>query len=170
MNHVLLKIFLLLFVLTGCSKKNSVPKDILQPEKMENILWDMSLADEFVINYVMKDSALNKKDESTKRYQQIFTIHKTNRDDFKRSLQFYENHPVLFKPILDSLSAKQQTDMAEQYKPKTPPAVSVAAIVDSMTVNRNKTDSLNAGRSKVDSARAKLFKKKLKRKKPLRIK
>jgi hypothetical protein len=150
MNHSFLKIFLLLVVLSGCNKKESLPKDVLKPGKMEDVLWDMSLADEFVVNYVLKDSTLNKKDESTKRYRQIFTIHKTNLEEFKRSLQFYENHPVLFKPILDSLSARQQTDMAELYGPKTP--APVPAKIDSMSIYRSKADSLNAGRKKLDSA------------------
>lgn len=139
MNHSFLKIFLLLFVvLSGCNKKESLPKDILKPEKMEEVLWDMSLADEFVVNYVMKDSTLNKKDESTKRYRQIFTIHKTNPEEFKKSLQFYENHPVLFKPILDSLSARQQTDMNELYGPKTP----IPAPVNIDSVKNSKADSI----------------------------
>jgi Domain of unknown function (DUF4296) len=160
MNYVFLKILLLLIVLTGCSKKESLPKDILKPDKMEDVLWDMSLADEFVVNYIMKDSTLNKKNESTKHYQQIFTIHKTNLVDFKKSLQFYENHPQLFKPILDSLNTRQQSSMAELYKPKTPVPATVASKVDSMNINR----------SKVDSTRAVLFKKKMKRKKILGIK
>jgi Domain of unknown function (DUF4296) len=168
MNRFFPAIFSLLIILNSCSKKNTVPKDVLPPEKMEDVLWDMSLADEFVVNYVMKDSALNKKDESTKRYQQIFAIHKTNPDDFKKSLRFYEDHPLLFKPILDSLSARQQPSLADQYKPKTP--APVPATIDSLTMNRSKADSINMGRSKIDSARVGLFKKKIKRKKNLRVK
>jgi hypothetical protein len=160
MNYSFLKIFLLLVVLTGCSKKESRPKDVLQPEKMEDVLWDMSLADEFVINYIMKDSALNKKNESTKRYQQIFTIHKTNLTDFKKSLRFYEDHPLLFKPILDSLGARQQKiDIAEQYRPKTP--APVPAIIDSININRSKVDT---------TAKPFFLKRALKRKKSLQRK
>jgi Domain of unknown function (DUF4296) len=159
MNYSFLKIFLLLVVLSGCSKKESRPKDVLQPEKMEDVLWDMSLADEFVVNYIMKDSVLNKKNESTKRYQQIFTIHKTNLNDFKKSLRFYEDHPLLFKPILDSLNARQQTSIAEQYKPKTP-ATMIPATIDSSKINRNKPDT----------AKPPFLKRVLKRKKSLRRK
>jgi hypothetical protein len=159
MNYSFLKIFLLLIVLNGCSKKESLPKDILQPEKMEDVLWDMNLADEFVVNYIMKDSTLNKKNESTKRYQQIFTIHKTNLNDFKKSLRFYEDHPLLFKPILDSLNARQQTSIAEQYKPKTLTPV-IPAIIDSSKINRNKPDT----------AKPPFLKRIVKRKKSLRRK
>lgn len=157
MNHSIQKIFLLLvIVLSGCNKKESLPKDVLKPEKMEDVLWDMSLADEFVVNYVMKDSTLNKKNESTKRYRQIFVIHKTNPEEFKKSLKFYENHPVLFKPILDSLSARQQTDMNELYGPKKPAPVNVDSVKNS------KADSIR----KADTSKP-FF---LKRKKPLGLK
>ncbi len=158
MNNSFLKIFLLLVVvLSGCNKKESLPKDVLKPEKMEDVLWDMSLADEFVVNYVMKDSTLNKKIESTKRYRQIFTIHKTNLEEFKKSLQFYESHPVLFKPVLDSLGARQQTDMAELYGPKKP----VPAKIDS--VKNSKADSIR----KADTSKPFFLKKALERRKSL---
>jgi hypothetical protein len=155
MNHSFLKIFSVVVLLISCSKKESPPKDVLQPEKMEEVLWDMSLADEFVVNYVMKDSVLNKKNESTKRYQQIFAIHKTNPADFKKSLHFYQDHPLLFKPILDSLSARQQTDIGEQYKPKASAPAPM------------KIDSTNSKRSKADTVKPFFLKRALKRKKAL---
>jgi hypothetical protein len=96
----------ILFLFVGCAGKNTIPPGVLPQKKMQAILWDLMRADQFLNEYVLnKDSSLNKKTESQKYYQQIFAIHKISREEFQYSFSFYKMHPVLFKPILDSISA-----------------------------------------------------------------
>jgi len=93
-------------LLISCSG-SKVPKDVLPPQKMQAVLWDAMLADEMADYYVRKDS-LNALSKHAELYQQVFTIHKISKDDFKKSLRFYESHPDLLKPIFDSLQKKSE--------------------------------------------------------------
>ena len=105
-----LSVFLLVFILLACSGKNKIPRDILSQPQMEAVLWDMISADEFVAGYVLpKDPSIDKKRESIKLYDEIYQIHKTNKDQFEKSLSFYQSHPNLLMDVLDSINAKHST-------------------------------------------------------------
>ncbi len=96
------KIFVLvLFV--GCSSDKTVPKNILSQTQMQIVMWDLMRVDEFISNYVMKDTSLNKKEESNKLYEQVFKINSTTKEKFKKSMLFYQSRPDLLKAIADSL-------------------------------------------------------------------
>ena len=98
-------IVLLLFVTSGCKNKDSIPGTVLPPKKMQAVLWDMMRADQFLSDYVLnKDTSLKKIPESLKYYQQIFAIHKINKEQFQHSFSFYKSHPVLLKALMNSLS------------------------------------------------------------------
>jgi hypothetical protein len=102
-----LPVVLLAFVMLACSGKNKIPKGILPQSQMESVLWDMISADEFVAGYVLlKDPSLDKKQESLKLYDQVYSIHKTNKEEFQKSLSFYQSHPYLLMDVLDSINAK----------------------------------------------------------------
>lgn len=85
------------------SCKSSVPKNILPPKKMQAVLWDVMLADEMAEYYSSKDSTLRGLQKHVDYYQKVFAVHKINKQDFTRSLNYYENHPAVLKTILDSL-------------------------------------------------------------------
>lgn len=109
MKRSLLLLFIIFFV-SGCKSKNSIPGGVLSQKKMQLVLWDMMRADQFLADYVLnKDTSLNKTTESLKQYEQIFAIHKVSKDEFRRSFSFYQNHPVLFKAIMDSINAPEKT-------------------------------------------------------------
>ena len=100
-----LLIAVVLFFTAGCKNKNGISNSVLPQKKMQAILWDMMRADQFLADYVLnKDSSLNKTTESLKYYQQIFAIHKTNKEEFQHSFSFYKSRPVLLKAIMDSIS------------------------------------------------------------------
>jgi hypothetical protein len=96
--------FLFLFLISSC--KPSIPKDVLPPSKMNPVLWDILLADEMASQYSITDSTFNKLEKHAEYYQDIFKIHKTDEQTFKRSIRFYMEHPALFKPVLDSLQSR----------------------------------------------------------------
>jgi len=113
--------FALLFV--SCFGKNRVPNGILSHEKMQAVLWDMLRADEFLGVYVLaKDSSLNNKQESALMFDQVLRIHKCSKEEFNKSLLFYQSHPEIFKIVLDSLYARQ-------------------SVLDSGNINFSKSDS-----------------------------
>ncbi len=115
MMKAALVFFSCIFLFIGCSQ-NKVPADILPQPKMQAVLWDMMRADEFIINYASKDSGYNMTKESLRLYEQVYSIHKTTKAQFQKSLTYYNREPGLFKAILDSLEKKRNSIMQEQYK------------------------------------------------------
>ncbi len=97
----------LLLMLLACNN-NNLPKGILKPEKMQQVLFNVMQADELVNVKFTADTSLNRLSESVELYQNVFKIHRISADDFKRSFTFYQNHPEQLKPILDSLQKTTQ--------------------------------------------------------------
>ena len=116
MRYFLITCFFLLFF--SCTNRDKVPDNVLSPKKMQSVLWDMLRADQFVATYVVKDTGLNKKQESIKLYQQVFQIHNISKEKFQKSLEFYQNRPDLLKVILDSIFNNQRTMMERLHQPR----------------------------------------------------
>jgi hypothetical protein len=112
------RLFLMLFFVCcfiSCSDRK--PKDILPEAKMENIIWDMVQADEFISTFVQKDSAkVNVAAERYKAYERVFAIHNINRAQFKKSYDYYAARPGFTRKIFDSLSSKSQRRIQDTYK------------------------------------------------------
>lgn len=99
-----------LVILFSCGQKNTVPSGILKPAKMQIILWDVLRADAFTYEFVTKDSSKKPEAENVKLQQQIFAVHKISKDEFYKSFEFYNAHPGLMQPLLDSLINKATRD------------------------------------------------------------
>ena len=91
--------FILLF---SCSQKVKVPDTILPPQKMEKVLMDMLRAEE-VLNRKQSDSAFTDSVTRISLYKSVLSSHNTDKESFERSFVYYENHPDLLKPVLDSM-------------------------------------------------------------------
>jgi Domain of unknown function (DUF4296) len=132
----------------SCGGKNKVPKGILPQDKMEEVLWDMMRADQYVNTFVLpKDSSLNKKTEGQKLYTKIFDIHKITEESFRESFAYYKKHPVLLSSVMDSISKKSKDTiktvapvpvidtakkkLADTLKP-LPPPVKTQQMIDSI--------------------------------------
>lgn len=112
---------ILIFTVIIFSCKSSIPKDILPPKKMQAVLWDVMQADEMAEYYSAKDSTYRELSRHTDYYQKVFSIHKITKDDFTKSLAYYENHPAILKTVLDSLkSFGERMQKADSLKSKTP--------------------------------------------------
>ncbi len=86
-----------------CTKKTKVPDDILHPAKMEKLLLDLLHVDEF-LNQKKSDTTIAADSfNRTNLYHSVFVLHKTSKENFKKSFAFYESHPDLLKIILDSM-------------------------------------------------------------------
>lgn len=104
--------FFIVFVtlIAACSSRGNVPKGILPKEKMEDVMWDMLRADEFVKEYMLaRDSSLRDTAEYIRMYERVFRLNKTNREQYAGSFEYYRNHPTLMKEILDSLNIRGQS-------------------------------------------------------------
>ena len=100
---------LLIALFFSCADKAGKPQYLSQ-NKMREVMWDMIRADQYVSDFLLKDSTKKKKQESEKLYDEIFHIHQITEPEFKRSFDYYTSRPDLFKPIVDSL-AKRKNDV-----------------------------------------------------------
>lgn len=95
------------FLALSCTR-SEIPKDVLPQKKMLSVMWDLMLADEMANYYVQKDTTLHNLDAHAALYQRLFRIQNITREDFKKSLRFYESRPDLLKPIFDSLQRRAE--------------------------------------------------------------
>ncbi len=100
--------------LFACSSKTKVPKNILSQQEMNLVMWDLMRADEYTETYIMKDSSLNKKAETQKLYNQIFSLHGISNEKFQTSINFYQSRPDLLKQIIDSLRRNERRAIDER--------------------------------------------------------
>ena len=98
----LVSLVFLLVLMLSCSG-NRLPKNILRPEKMQEVMWDLSLADELVNFQSSRDSSWMGDEKHREYYQKVFSIHKITQEEFARSLEYYESHPPMLKSVLDSV-------------------------------------------------------------------
>ena len=118
------KLAILIPFIVAISCKSSIPKDILPPKKMQAVLWDVMQADEVAEYYASSDSTFKGLARHVNYYQTIFAIHRITKNDFTRSLKYYQDHPANLKPILDSLQQFGQALEAKDSvskKPLAPP-------------------------------------------------
>ena len=102
--------FLLLVFALACSSKNTAPSNIIPPNKMQGILWDMFRVGNFVTSYAIPaDTTLQRNKEQIKWYNRVLRLHQVTEAQFKKSMQYYKEHPDLLATIMDSLSRKNLT-------------------------------------------------------------
>jgi hypothetical protein len=116
------RIGVIFLLLTGsifsCTNKNKLPEGVLPQPKMQEVLWDMIRASDFLNNYVFyKDAGVDKAAESYKWNEKVFEIHKITREQFMKSYTYYQQHPREMKVIMDSIG-KIKVEM-EAPKPVT---------------------------------------------------
>ncbi len=98
------------FFLFSCGDKSQIPSEIITPDKMQLVLFDVLRADAFVFDFIKKDSTKNVEEESIKLQQQIFIVHKVTKEAFYKSYDFYKTRPDLMLPLLDSMINKATRD------------------------------------------------------------
>jgi hypothetical protein len=98
------KLAIIISFFAACSS-DKLPKNIVEPEKMKLIVWDMLKADEYVMNKVGQDSGKTTKQRLNEMYNKVYSIHHISQDEFHNSYNYYEQHPQLHKVLMDSVYA-----------------------------------------------------------------
>ena len=101
------------FVACNTGSKNIIPR-----EKMKSLITDLVVAEEFARGKVSKDSSLSERDETLKLYVQVLELHKTSRQEFMKSFDYYLARPEMARAMFDSLAAQVRRDF-NQPLPKT---------------------------------------------------
>jgi len=89
----------------ACSTR-PVPEGILMPDKMEKVVYDIVKSDQYLNDFVSKDTTVNIKKQRSILYEKVFKLHDTNRREFYTSYKYYQQHPDMQKTLFDSISAK----------------------------------------------------------------
>ena len=98
------RIFYLL-IITVCfyACKPGIPKDIIQPDKMQQVLIDIHLVDGYVSTLPGIDTA---KKVGSSYYKGIYDKFKIDSALYNNSLNYYYKHPDVMKKMYDSISVK----------------------------------------------------------------
>lgn len=108
-----------LIILNACSS-SPVPKGILPPQRMQKIVYDLIRIDEFINNFVVKDSTVDMKKKRSILYEQAFRVNNTTRKEFYSSYKYYQQHPSIQKALFDSLYEdlnRKKADVREANPP-----------------------------------------------------
>ena len=107
----------LLILLVSCSK-NKFPDDVMQPEKMQAVFWDVLRADVLVTDYSKKsDTAKKLIHDNIALQKKIFQIHGITKEQFYTSFDFYSKNPDLMSVVLDSMVAMENRNKIETKNP-----------------------------------------------------
>lgn len=111
------------FIFACCSdSRQKKPKDLLGISSMTAVLADVLTADAVANEKKYHDSLLNVNNLSATYYQQIFKLHNISKEQFKKSYEYYVNHPDEFKTVLDSVNVVINRRMKPSGQPAVPGA------------------------------------------------
>ncbi len=109
-------IFVILCIICFPSCSKNVPFGIIEPEKMEQLLWEQMKADAYTREYLSKKGNEKMLEENIKLQQKIFLKYNTNQKSFYKSYQYYLEHPDLIRPLLDSIITKQTLQKQKDFE------------------------------------------------------
>ena len=116
MKKLFFLFYLGLLLIYSC--REGRPKEVLSFNDMRAVMWDMMRADQFMADYIFaKDSMANKTMVSSEWYGKILTLHGISQQAFKKSYQYYSEHPKLLKDLMDSVSKQADTSAAWSPRP-----------------------------------------------------
>lgn len=108
--------FLFCILLSACYSSDKPPSNVIKPDEMKNILWDVISAQVLASQLSLKDSSINQAAETKALSHEIFNIHHTDSATFSNSYNWYIKHPDILKRIFDSLYAQKQRESVPKLK------------------------------------------------------
>ena len=98
--------FALAHCLISCGSNDRLPTGVMNPTKMQEVLWDVIRAQSFTNQFIKPGQSINALEENARLQKQIFSIHGINRGDFYKSYDYYKEHGSLLRVIMDSMIIK----------------------------------------------------------------
>lgn len=89
-----LSIIIFFILIHGC--KPGIPKDIIQPNKMEKVLFDIHVVDGYIGTIINQDTT---KIIASSYYNGIYKKHGIDSALFNKSMDYYYTHPVILNDI-----------------------------------------------------------------------
>jgi len=138
-----------LFLLLACDD-SAVTRGALPPERMQEVFYDMMRADELANQLMVTDTTYLSASRRDSLYAAVFSVHGISREQFAKSLDFYEKRPDLMKVMLDSISNKREPARPALVADSTP---APAPVPDSV---RRKERRDSTGRNPIRILRSQL--------------
>ncbi|GAA3951033.1 hypothetical protein GCM10022246_01880 [Pedobacter ginsengiterrae] len=95
-------------MLFGCKPK--IPKDIIAPDKMQKILYDIHVADGYISTILLPDSS---KKVAAAYYKGIYKKFEIDSIQYNKSMDYYYAHPKdldkIYKNISKTLESQKKT-------------------------------------------------------------
>lgn len=104
-KHITLSATLMLFVAVLSCSRDRVPADVVDEQKMADLLKEAYLLEGFYAietSYQYDTFHL----EMIASYDSLLVSFDLTRDDFKRSLDWYVRHPLIYERVTDSVLAR----------------------------------------------------------------
>ena len=103
----------ILFVLQGCiNKEEGIPENIIQKEKMTQILGDVQLIEAIRQRGTILPKDLDPDEESKRQYALVFEKYNITEEEFKESFNWYLVHPTILADIYDHVLVQLTEDQA----------------------------------------------------------
>lgn len=126
----------IMLALIACSDNDKIPHDVMQPEKMQKVLWDTFYAEAAAQQMSGKDSTIILSDKVKELTGEAFRYNKITEAEFLHSYNWYLNHPEVFDVMLDTLyNRKSRT-------PQDEPALLPHAPAKTLKLEKAKKDSV----------------------------
>ncbi|MEN9951785.1 MAG: hypothetical protein RLZZ520_53 [Bacteroidota bacterium] len=93
---------LLATTIVSCADKKGSSQEIVEQDKMANIMYDVLLAESFVESYLMKDTTLNKDSLLKVEMDKVLKVYGITSNTFSQSYLYYKAHPLLLETVMDS--------------------------------------------------------------------
>jgi len=100
---------LISFFFFACKQKDQVPKNLIEPKKMQSLMLDYINAEVYSLELFKNDSTKNDTIENIKLQNKIFKKYNISKADFYESFDYYNTHAEMRTAILDSLSVQQSS-------------------------------------------------------------
>lgn len=107
-----LSIIIFFILIQGC--KSGIPKDIIQPNKMEKVLFDIHVVDGYIGTVINQDTT---KIIASSYYNGIYKKYGIDSALFNKSMNYYYTHPVILNDIYANVE-KVFTGEKEKYDKK----------------------------------------------------
>lgn len=104
MRNALL-IALVIFTVSGC--KPGIPDDIIPPEKMSQVLYDIHITDGYTNTIPDADSA---KRVAASFYKGIYNKFEIDSALYAKSMEYYHAHPDVMTELYDGITARLEKD------------------------------------------------------------
>lgn len=101
--RIIIVIISFLLLLPACKNNKKIPGGVLSQDEMQLIMWDLIRSDEYISEFLLKDSGIDEKKARLQYYSDVYQLHDTDQEQFRQSLSFYQSRPDLMKVIMDSL-------------------------------------------------------------------